>query len=60
MKAAEGEGFEPPDRRNRSTAFKAAAFSHSATPPGIWTVRVVLESRPWLGEVAEWLKALAC
>ncbi len=30
---AEGEGFEPPDRGTRSTAFKAAAFDRSATPP---------------------------
>ena len=31
---AEGVGFEPTDRRTRSTAFKAAAFNRSATPPG--------------------------
>jgi hypothetical protein len=30
---AEGEGFEPPRDRRPLTAFKAAAFSRSATPP---------------------------
>ncbi len=30
---AEGEGFEPPDPRRGSAAFKAAAFVHSAIPP---------------------------
>lgn len=32
-KMAEGEGFEPPDPRRGSAAFKAAAFVHSAIPP---------------------------
>src|SRR3954452_2896644 len=31
---AEGEGFEPPRDRRPLTAFKAAAFNRSATPPG--------------------------
>ena len=29
---AEGEGFEPPDRRTRSTAFKAAAINQTLPP----------------------------
>ena len=30
---AEREGFEPSVRGNRTTAFEAAAFNHSATSP---------------------------
>ena len=30
---AEREGFEPPERYERSTVFKTAAFDHSATSP---------------------------
>ena len=30
---AEGVGFEPTEGTRPSTAFKAAAFVHSATPP---------------------------
>ncbi len=32
---AEGVGFEPTEGTRPSTAFKAAAFVHSATPPYI-------------------------
>lgn len=30
---AERGGFEPPVRQDRTTAFEAAAFNHSATSP---------------------------
>ena len=30
---AEREGFEPPDRENRSTDFESAPFDHSGTSP---------------------------
>ena len=33
---AEGEGFEPPEPFG-STVFKAAAFNHSANPPGFFS-----------------------
>ena len=35
---AEGEGFEPSERRRRSTVFKTAAINRSATPPRVRTV----------------------
>jgi hypothetical protein len=34
---AEGVGFEPTEGTGPSTAFKAAAFVHSATPPA-WNI----------------------
>jgi hypothetical protein len=67
---AEGEGFEPPDRVTRSPVFKTGAFDRSATPPHPMMPRPRLYTgragrrgpvpRLVPGEVAEWLKALAC
>ena len=35
LSLAEGVGFEPTEGTRPSTAFKAAAFVHSATPPNL-------------------------
>ena len=69
---AEGAGFEPAVRGRRTLVFKTSAFDRSATPPracrpdrshGKPRRHAASQSlhcpRPQ-GEVAEWLKALAC
>ena len=38
---AEGVGFEPTEGTRPSTAFKAAAFVHSATPPNQVSLRML-------------------
>ena len=69
---AEGAGFEPAVRGCRTPVFKTGAFDRSATPPGACghdrsrVHRHPTRDNPALhcprpqGEVAEWLKALAC
>ena len=46
--------------RERTPVFKTGAFDRSATPPGSADAMLALHSRQHPGEVAEWLKALAC
>jgi hypothetical protein len=61
---AEGAGFEPAVRGRRTPVFKTGAFDHSATPPVAAIVAGAVRRHalhwPDPGEVAEWLKALAC
>ena len=68
---AEGAGFEPAVRDCRTPVFKTGAFDHSATPPegradasdgprAPLRPPSLVYTRPTSGEVAEWLKALAC
>jgi hypothetical protein len=58
---AEGAGFEPAVRGHRTPVFKTGAFDRSATPPAAHdATRLRLYTGLHSGEVAEWLKALAC
>ena len=69
---AEGAGFEPAVRDHRTLVFKTSAFDRSATPPGSHDASPrhpgalqgdrgqALHCAVPTGEVAEWLKALAC
>ena len=61
---AEGAGFEPAVRGRRTLVFKTSAFDRSATPPYDAIVAGGLRGKLYTasdpGEVAEWLKALAC
>jgi hypothetical protein len=55
-----GRDSNPRSGGNRTPVFKTGAFDRSATPPGSAQAILALHSRQHPGEVAEWLKALAC